>query len=392
MRGLNETDNIKYGMYLTELISSVLNSTSPKEPFEGFDWNRLYKLAVLHNVAIIIYPAVKQLAVPEEIMLKFERNRNIIVAREARCDIETARVFSALSDNGIRFIKLKGIVLKNLYPKAYMRTYIDVDLCVSSEDRIKAKDIMLGLGYELEGSADYHDGYEKDSFFIYEIHSSVFSNTSKFHDIFEDAFSLSKAVGEFEYVLTDEYFYLHLLFHIYKHLMFGGCGIRAFVDLYVFEKAHSDMDWSLIERVVNEQGLGEYLYHIRKLIKIFFDSEEPELRYEQISEFVFKSGEYGSSELKKTVYLTNKKTLYLGASQKLKLFTDAYFPGIDIMKIRYPVLEKAPVLLPICWIRRGFYTIFHKREALKEHQETVRSLESDEVKEAKRVHELIGIK
>lgn len=391
-KSVDKTDNLKYGMYLTGLISSVLNSTSPKEPFAELDWDELYKLAAFHNVAVIIYPAVKQLDVPEEVMRKFEKNRNVNIAREARFEIERARVFSALSANGINFVKLKGVVLKDLYPMAYMRTYIDVDLFVSPEDRIKAKDIMLGLGYELEGSIDYHDEYNKDDFFLFEFHSPLVSPKSQFYSLFEDVFSKSVEVNKGEFEFKSEYCYLYILFHIYKHFRVNGCGIRGFVDLYLFRKAHPDMDNSLIDRILDEQGLTEYYARVCRIIAIFFENEMSDENFDEIAGFIFKSGEYGRSELIKTTYFSSNKTIYVSPSDRLKFLMECYFPGIDVMKNRYPVLEKAPVLLPICWIRRGFYTIFHKREALKEHKETVRSIDSYEIKEAKHVHELIGIK
>ena len=42
-----------------------------------------------------------------------------------------------------------------------------------------------------------------------------------------------------------------------------------------------------------------------------------------------------------------------------------WFLGVDEMKKFYPVLEKAPFLLPFCWVHKGVKTLIFKPKAIK---------------------------
>ncbi len=389
---MNNNSITEYGRYLTELISSVINSTAPQKPFKDMDWEQLYKLALFHNVAALVYPAVKALGAPENIVREFEYSNNRTLAREARQELEARRVFEALHNEGIKFIILKGTHLKNFYPLPHMRTQSDVDICMSKEDRSRSMKIMHELGYLLDASIDYNDEYSKDNYFIYELHSDIMSNKSEFHDVFTDPFSKVRPLDNGNtFVFTDEYFYLHLFFHLYKHIISGGSGIRHFCDLYIFEKHHPDIDRDFVLDVIKKYNAEEFYGHLNELLLCMFENKEPDNDHAQILNFIFKSGEHGSFSVYRTSSLFNKKTT-ITAFDQFKYLMGNFFPGIEVMKKRYPVLEKAPVLLPVCWVRRGCYSVFCNREVLKRQKKELEIINSDEVKEAQNARNLIGIK
>ena len=391
---MENSSPIKYGKYMTELISSVICNTAPKTPFEGMNWQIIYQLSVFHNVAVLIYPAVKKLSPPEEILKKFEYNYHRMMCRDTRLEIEAQRIFAMLESDKIPYLKLKGIYLKHLYPAPYMRTHSDVDICVSKEDREKLREILTNDGYELEMGLDYHDEYRKDNFYIYEIHSDLLTSKSAFHSLFEDPFTKAKTDGESQhsYILRDEYFYLHLLVHLYKHFVSEGCGIRLFADLYIFRRNHPDMDEALINDIIVSYGLEDFQHHVNELIKCFFEGQEYSERYSTLAEFIFTSGEYGHADLKRIPWITKSKTANISCTDKIRYFFGNWFPPVKMMKSRYPVLERAPYLLPVCWVRRIFYTLFFKRSALKTQQKEFKRLNDKKLKNVKTIHNLAGIK
>lgn len=391
---MNNTELTEYGMYLASLMGHSLSGTEPAKPFEGFDWEYLYKLARFHNVVSLIYPAVSTLEIPKETLEEFEYENHRHMAREARQEIEAQRVFNVLNHHNIPFIKLKGIVIKNLYPMPYMRSASDVDICMSKEDRQKAFDIMDSLGYTLESSINYHDEYSKDNFFIYEIHSDVISTKSNLYPLFKNPFEKSTPDKDnnLQYVLSPEYFYLNLVTHLHKHFISEGCGLRLFSDIYIYRKAHPEIDFSFINKVLKKYSLTEFHNNIINLTECFFENKQPSEKLRQIALYVFKSGEYGNPQLKKLSWLSSTKSNRLTFKDKAKYFLGNWFPGVKMLKRRYPILEKAPFLLPVCWIRRIFYTIFFKRSALKEQRDEIKRLNSDELKEAKRIRNLAGLK
>ncbi|MBR3988190.1 MAG: nucleotidyltransferase family protein [Clostridia bacterium] len=372
---------LKYGKYITSLISSVILNTAPPVPFSGIDWEVLYHLAKKHSVAIIIYPAIKSLNLPEDISKLFEADKNRIVSRTTRQSIESDRVLNIFEENDIKYIKLKGIHIKEFYPAPYMRTFSDIDLCLSEDGREKAKPIMKELGYKLENVLDFHDEYEKDNFYIYELHHPIVSDELFYSDIFSDPFSKAHAVSDsnLSFVLNNEYFYLHLFFHLHRHFVTRGCGIRLFVDLLVFQQNIKDVDYDFIKSVLDKYDMTDFYDSVQKLIDYFFFDKTADKNTLTIAEFILKNR--FNEEF-------NKRFANLNFWGKIKHFSKLWFPPAKELSFRYPVLEKAPILLPVCWVRRICYSLFFNRSAIKKQADNVKTLNSEEYKNIKKARSL----
>lgn len=391
---MNNSELSLHGRYLASLIGHSLKGTTPSKPPKEIDWEKIYKLSVFHNVTALIYPAVSVLDIPLELRQKFDYDNHRHLAREARQELEAQRVFSAFSENNIDFIKLKGIVIKNYYPLPHMRSASDIDICMTEENRKKARAIMENLGYKFDSGIDYHDEYSKDRFYIYEIHSDIMSPRSDLHRLFINPFekSVTDRTTPNAMILSNEYFYLHLIVHLYKHFISEGCGLRLFSDIYLFRKKCNNLDSTFINNILEDYGLLDFHNTLLILCTCFFEGNEYSEKLSAISDYIFKSGEYGDSNLKKLSWISSSKTAKLTFFDKVRYFFGNWFPGVKVMKKRYPVLEKAPFLLPVCHIRRIFYTIFFKRSALKEQRDEIKRLNSQELKEARKIRNLAGIK
>lgn len=383
-----------HSRYLASLMGHSIKGTAPLNPSDEINWNHILTLAHFHNITALIYPTLKHLDIPKDIMSRFEYENHRLLAREARQEIEAQRVFSALHKGGISFIKLKGIVIKNLYPLPHMRTQADVDICMTKEDREKAKPIMAELGYNLDSSIDYHDEYSKDDFFIYEIHSDIMSKSSPLYNLFLNPFekSVPDKSRDGEMILSNEYFYLNLVIHLYKHFVSEGCGLRLFSDLYIFRRTCEHLDTDFVTTTLEDYGLLEFHNTLLRLCSCFFEGNEYTDDLTEISNFIFRSGEYGNAELKKLSWISSTKSANLTFFDKFSYFMKNWFPSAKTMKRRYPVLEKAPFLLPVCWIRRIFYTLFFKRSAIKVQRNEIRRLNGNKLKEAKHIRNLAGLK
>ena len=372
---------LRYGEYLTALISSAIRGTSVPQPFEGINWKMLFNLAQKHNVAIMIYPVIINLNLPDEINALFKTEKNRMLSRTTRQNIEAERVLKELEKNSVKYIKLKGLHIRDYYPLNYMRNFGDIDIYVSKEDREKIKPIMAQLGYTLESSIGYHDEYTKDKFFIFEIHSSVVNYVMKYAPIFDNPFSFSVPDSENScgYLLDDEHLYLHLICHLYNHFIKTGCGIRLFADLLVFEEKVKNADYGFIESQLRKYGMAEFYATIKKLNNYFFNGQKADSDTLSIASYILESetsGEYKNIVANYT------------AKDKFKRIAEDIFPSAKTLSIRYPILKKAPVLLPVCWIRRGFYTLFFKRSAFKTEVYAIKDFNSDKNKEISRIRNL----
>lgn len=390
---MDDKQIFRYGQYLSQLVASTLNGTVPREPFEGIDWAQFFRLAEFHNVVALVYPAIRNFEIPSDILTKWIYTNNRMIAREARQDIEAQSILEIISKENIPFIKMKGIVTKHFYPAPYMRTQADIDLCVGEEDRKRCAAILENLGYSLFSSIENTDEYMKDNFFYYEIHSSVYVSDSDFYSLFSDPFS--KAVKEPDgtgYVFKDEYFYLHLVTHLYKHFVSEGCGIRLLCDLYIYRNSHKNLDMDFIRKTLSDLGIIEFYDTITELTDCLLCNKPFDRKSTEIATFIFKCGDHGSDTIRRVTSTSKDKEESFSNKNKLRFRLQIYFPPANTLKNRYPVLEKAPVLLPFCWIVRGFTTVFFKNSAIKKQSGVIRTLNSDEIVEAQRIRKLAGIK
>ena len=372
---------LKYGEYLTALITSAIRGTPAPEAFDNINWKTLFALAQKHNVAIMVYPKVITLDLPEEAKFLFKAEKDRMLSRTTRQSIEADRVLKEFEANSIKYIKLKGLHIRDYYPLNYMRNFGDIDIYVSKENREKAKPIMKKLGYSLDNSIGYHDEYSKDNFFIFEIHSDVVNYSMRYAPIFENPFSKSipDDCGSTGYVLDNEHLYLHLICHLYNHFVKTGCGIRLFADLLVFEEKIKDVDFNFIEAELKKYNMMDFYIVVKKLNEYFFNGKNPDKDTLSIASYILESETSG--EYKNIVANYTFK-------DKIKRIANDIFPSLNVMSDRYPILKKAPVLLPVCWIRRGFYTVFFKHKAFKTEIEAIKDFNSDENKEIKRIRKL----
>lgn len=371
---------ITHCMYLTSLMASSIRDESPSAPFEGIDWSFIIKLAEKHNVLLMIAPALKKLNLPPDAAKLFKSLYNFYVARLTRQNIEASVVMSNLESENIRYLKMKGSHIKEYYPNELMRSFTDVDLLIDEDNREKAGRVLESLGYELKSSIDYHDEYEKDSFYIYELHTKVVSNQDKYKSVFDNPFD--KAVAEKNGLcckLKSEYLYLHLFFHLYKHFTQSGCGIRFFADFLVFKEYVKDADFDFIFSVLKKYKMTGFYNTLENLMAYFFDGKPTDEATEKIASYIFTSSTTGDWRHGMANY---------NILQKLKYFAEIWFPSAKALESRYTVLKKAPVLLPFCWIRRGFSVLFIKRTSLKSHIKEIRTLNSDKYKSIKKARKM----
>jgi len=64
------------------------------------------------------------------------------------------------------------------------------------------------------------------------------------------------------------------------------------------------------------------------------------------------------------------------------------FPEFKIMKEKYPILKKAPILLPATWMVRIFKDIFSKETTVKNRLDTMKKIQEADLEEAKKIKEI----
>lgn len=351
--------------YLLHLLGSVINNTQPDNKPESVSWKELFNMSKLHSVAGMTFYAIEKLKTkPDPRIMEFwGKIRDQEIARDIIQQNDYYNLTKAFEDNNIRYIPLKGSLIKKLYPRTDMRFMSDIDILIDEKNMKKAGEVITReLGFECETHDKFcHDTFHKAPISNIELHRELFSDTDKEHEIFSTYFSNVfdhcniKESNTLRYDMPVEYLYTYIIAHMNKHYEGGGCGIRSFVDIYVLSKTlYKECDRRLLSKCLSDTGLESFEKHIRELSHAWFSGNKiPEYLCE-MENFVMGSSTYGSIEMQ----MKNQAKRH----GKLKTFLSQMFKPYRFMKVMYPILKVCPILLPVLWIWRLLYAIVMKRK------------------------------
>lgn len=207
------------------------------------------------------------------------------------------QVKEELKKASIWYMPLKGMILKDLYPKPGMREMGDHDILFDADRAEDVKAIMEGLGYETDAfDSSNHDCYIKPPFLRFEMHRALFgpSHDEKLYEYYRDV--EKRLLGDgCEKHFSPEDFYLYVTAHEYKHYTGGGTGLRSLLDTYVYlQKTELDMNYAQAE--AEKLGMAEFEAQNRSLAQHLFSSGELTEADQEMLEYVMSSGVYGTME------------------------------------------------------------------------------------------------
>ena len=336
--------------YLISLLNSVINNKPMANAESDVDFEKVFEIARRHSVAEAAFYGIEKLEVKpdEKIYAKWKEKHSKGIVKSIRQLAELAEISRIFSENHIIHLPLKGCILKHMYERADMRTMADLDILIDRRDQKKVKHILTDRGYKCEhyGKSN-HDIYKKEPVYNIEIHTALFGNWNDKEEKYYKDFLTRTNAGENEYarVMSDEDFYVYNIAHFGKHFKSTGSGIRSIMDVYVMRRAFDhNVDRSYIERELSKLGLLEFEKNVAKLSDCWFGNGVSDSSVDETASYIVGSGTYGTF----SNYVDNK----IKEEGKLKCFLHNIFPTYKTMAMMYPVLKKAPLLLPLIWIRR----------------------------------------
>lgn len=352
--------------YLLALLKTALNGGEPPEKPGSVDFAEVFRLAKFHDVANTAFYAVERLKNPPDAALLKEwgevRDRAIVkdlIQRE-----EFGEISRKFTDAGIRHIPLKGLLLKHDYPQSDLRLMTDLDILIEERDRKRAEEIMLSLGYHTEESDSVEDTYYKEPVMNVELHYSLLLEgfSGEYQRLFGDPWENTDGSGEMCGRFRTDYFFAYVLAHAMKHYENSGTGIRSFMDFYVFGRKYPDIVPSALA-LFREPRIRKLAEDCMRLSSLWFGEERDGGPLAEMEAFVLSSGTYGS--------FANGTEYRIRSKGKAAYLRELIFPPLPMMRNYYPVLRKAPVLLPFCWIARIATRPFRFR---KENAEKLKTL------------------
>lgn len=287
-------------------------------------------------------------------------------------------VKNILEGNDIDFLFLKGHTLAKYYDEEYLRISSDIDILVSKENYEKAKELIINNTDLIEYCYAENELTISNKYVQIDLQNK-FTNNNSTHDIlFEDV-----NIKDKNHELSNEYKYLYILVHAYKHLK--ECYINLFFlfDLYYINKL--DLDREFINRKLEEVDLKKFNDINIKTINVLFNNEESNSIIDEYIEFLFNMS--NSSGIENMVLVGNGNN-----NGKVGYIFRRIFPEYNNMCRMYPLVKENKLLLPIYYIKRLFERKKQGRtkQALKEI-EVNSKIDKNKVSKIKDLYKEIGI-
>lgn len=378
-------DKMLIKKYFLEMVSASIKGLPIPSCPENINGELIYKLSVRNAVQGILYLAVKSGAInlSTEIEAKLQKSYMAILAREATQQEEIEYIRSAFNEKNIEFMFLKGTHLKSLYPVPEMRFMVDMDILVKEKNMNKGGELILARGFTQEMNNGKDIVLVKKPFLTIELHKMLFVEDYFMHDYFTSVWNRVELVNGCEYKMPLNDLYVYTLAHLTEHYLEAGSCFRPLMDLYLMEKAYSKLDFEYINKQFEIIDIEKFAKKIRQLYKCAFDGAEYNDDLVLMENYiVFGAPVNNASEVSK-VARTNKS--------KSKRFIESAFPNLKHMKLKYPILEKAPFLLPIFWVVRFFEFVFLKKGSLEQKQSAITNVDRESADIMKEIFEKSGL-
>jgi hypothetical protein len=313
----------------------------------------LYRLSSLHDLSHVVCCAAERCGVhlTGASATEFQQQQMLAVYRYQQKRYELSRLSELFETEGIPFLPLKGSVLSEYYPAPWMRTSCDIDILVKKEDLSRAIDALTGTLSYRRTTTDSHDVslFSPDDRVHLELHFDLVEEGRAMQapEILCDVWSAvqTKEGSRFCYVMPDALFYFYHIAHMAKHLeRGGGCGMRSFLDLWVLEHCVGH-DKAAREELLLRGGLLPFASKASALTAAWFGDAPMTEESEGLLEFILRGAAYGST--------TNRVEVGQATEGgRASYLWSRIFVRYDVLKYRYPVLQKHRWLLPLMQVRR----------------------------------------
>ena len=362
----------------------------------------LFRLSKKHDIAPIVGNALNKCGAFEhlpvdieesereaiaKIKTKFDEQIFTAVYRYENINNELKEIRRILGEAKIPFIPLKGSVIRKYYPEPWMRTSCDIDILVKESDADKAsKALAEHLQYKINEKGQHDISLFSPSNIHVELHFKLldieFKQVSSLNDIWSGE-EIARVPG-YEYCMSKELFLLYHIYHMAKHFIHGGCGIKPFIDLWVI-KNKVGFDEGKAQKMLQESGLLAFFERSTDLVNVWFEGKEHSEITQEMEDYVLQGGVYGTLE-QQLAMSQNKK------GGKFRHILSKIFLSYEQMRVYYPSLKICPILFPFYQVRRWFRILFcGGRKTARNEIKRNQSMPEEKKQAAKKLIDELGL-
>lgn len=362
----------------------------------------VYKLSKAHDVAHLVGDSLNKSGVFENLPADLDENERVAISkvkekfdeqiftavyRYENINYELERLKETLEEAKIPFIPLKGSVIRKYYPEPWQRTSCDIDVLVNEKDADNAAEyLQTRLQYRCEEKWQHDISLFSPSNVHVELHfkllDSDFKQVKDLIDVWsgDEIFLLSDS----EYQMSKELFLLYHIYHMAKHFVHGGCGIKPFIDLWII-KNKIGFDEEKARKMLQESGLLAFFERSTDLVNVWFEDKDHSENTQEMENYILQGGVYGT--LKQNLAMSQNKK-----GGKFRHLMSRIFLSYKDMSIYYPSLKKCPILFPFYQVRRWCRILFcGGRKAAMNEIKVNQNITTEEQERAKKLLEELNL-
>ena len=341
---------------------AIKGETPEKDRLDRVNLKSLFEVCQKHILTACVAYSLESAGIQDH---DFTQAKEKAIRKNILLDAERAKILKRLEAEKIWYMPLKGVILKDWYPKLGMRQMSDNDILCDGNYRARIKDIMLEIGFTCDHyGIGNDDAYFKKPVYNFEMHNELFHAASigKLNEYYSDVKEkLIKDEGNaYGYHFRIEDFYIYITAHEYKHFSSGGTGVRSLVDTYVFlHKFSNAMDWDYINAELAKLEIADYEKMNRELAMNVFNEQKLSEKEQQLLEYYIFSGIYGTLDNSFKNYMDEK-----AQGSKKNYICQRVFPPLEHYKVWFPWAYKHKILIPVAWLYRPVKGLLFQRKKL----------------------------
>lgn len=381
--------------FLQVLNDSIHGRCTKKEMWGGLKVELLGEYMNKTGVGSLVYQNLENAA-------EGETQRELQKLAEAWKKYVTGTVFRQMQMNhackillrtarerGLTLICFKGAILADLYPQYNLRQSADSDIYVYPKEKEQAIALLEELGYQYceEGSNEQVPVYfHPQKGHKIELHYCLWEDyegkNMKILESFdltgrEKLISLNVCNGMEVYSMSHTDHLIFQIFHIVKHFMVEGIGLRYVTDITLFvERYFDEIDWTDFWKKMKKIKYDTFVETLFSMGICYFELREDCLKgrkkktEEEIENVLLDLVICGEIKGHKEAgwQILGIMTPYLEGEQKvcenrLCQRLRVMFPGVSALPEEYGYAKRCHLLLPVAWFHKGMNFLKKRRNA-----------------------------
>ena len=357
--------------FFLQILADYLNERTTAVP-DNLNWHVLVKIGQDQQLDGIVYHQCKnsiaQADLPMETKMKWKQVYvyNFFWNLKRRALLN--QIDAEFQKESIPYLIFKGTEVAKFYPVPAQRTMNDSDFLVRAEDKQRACNALVKLGFNMNPNLSNEWTGIKEELeielhhrLIYDLNIELPSIRNWGDEVWIHAI---KQGNQVQHKLDITYHMVYTLLHLRKHLLIEGVGFRQFMDVAVLA-SQPDINWLQAESWLDELSLKKFSQVCFAFCKRWFDVQIPISKFELGEEFysfftqkMLSGGVFGLKNKETTENIVFNEKRFAKSSSLYGILRHAFLPYQVMRVLPYcGFLDGRPWLLPVAWCWRFMYRI-----------------------------------